>query len=584
MQISSPQNSQRVEQDIDFRSIISKYLYHWPVYVLSLVILLGLVFLYLRYTPRVYRSQATVLIKDDNKGFGAGAFKELDLFSGAKVVENEMEILKSKTLVEKVVNDLNLYISYGIEGHVGESDIYDDTPVRLRCINIFPNKIDAPQEFRVKMVNANTMEMSNKAGYKITVKVGEIFVLPYGAFKFDRDRMNTTAKQFNLRISNPVETVDAYWTNLNVSIVNKMATVIELAIKDQNPQRGRDFLNKLIRVYEQAAIQDKNQVAESTLRFVDERLSLLSGELTTVEKDVEDFKSSRGLTDISSEAQLFLQNIKENDVLLNKVNIQLKVIEGLEEYVNDPKQKGNVPSMLGIEDPVLGGLIEKLSALELEYDRLKAGSGANNPLLEPIRQQIMSTKVAVKDNVSGIKSTLILTRNKIESQNARVESSIKQIPKIEREFISIKRQQTIKENLYLYLLQKREESALSYASAISDSRLIDAAYTQPNPVSPKKALAYILGFILGLILPTIYIFIKDTLNNKIIQETDITNHTATPILGDIKYEDNSAAIVVTSQSRNAIAEQFRALRTNLQYIHGKNDGKEGNHVHFQYVG
>lgn len=572
-------SSEQSDESVNIRELLNKYAFHWPVFFVGLLICMLGAFFYLRYAEPVYVVNSILLIKDDKKGGmpkGADLLNELDFFGSSKVVDNEIEILKSKTLMSKVIDRLNLTVDYRVEGRVINSDVYATKPIDIGVVQMdstwygkslilsFPSRnqylLEDP-ETGVKVKGLfNTLQRNKFGIYKIT---------PNEHFS------NWKEKQLTITIYDPQVVLNNSLTALNVGLASKQSTVLNLGFETIVPQRGKDILNTLIQVYNEAALADKNRTTQSTIQFIDERLKLISGELTDVERDVESFKSSRGLTDLTSDAQLYLENVKVNDAKINEVELQLSVIKDVQRYVNSDSPQEKLPSTLGINDPVLLGQITQLGELQLKRDQLLATTQSGNPLLEPIVKQIETTRAGILANVQNITKSLTNTKKELQGNSNQYQGSIKQLPGQERQFISIKRQQTIKESLYLYLLQKKEEAALSYASAVADSRIVDPAFAANNPIKPKKQLVYLMALALGLFLPVVYIYGRELFNNKVEGSSDLAKLTATPILGEILYNESSEAIVVNANSRKAIAEQFRAIRTNMQFLHGKKTAGKG---------
>lgn len=560
------------DQSINVKELIAKYTFHWPVFVLGILLCLISAYFYLRYAEEVYSVNSTLLIKDDKKGATSGGdiLNDLDLFGSSKVVDNEIEILKSKTLMRKVVDRLNLMITYKAEGRVINSDIYFTKPINISVV-----KMDSSlygKTFIMSFPSADTYVLKDKeTGKKTQGSLGQLQRNNLGVYKVSKNQNFNywKAKEFYITVNDPMGIVDVCLSYLNVGLSSKQSTVLDLNFQTTVPQRGKDVLNTLVQVYNEAALADKNKTTQSTIQFIDARLKLISGELTEVEKDVEGFKSSRGLTDISNDANLYLENVKVNDAKLNEVELQISVIKDVERYLNSNSSQEKLPSTLGINDPVLLNQINQLAELQLKRDQLLATTQDGNPLLQPITKQIETTRAGIKSNIQNIAKSLDNTRKELLGYNVQYQGSIKKIPGQERQFISIKRQQTIKESLYLYLLQKKEEAALSYASAVADSRIVDPAFYSNSPIRPRRQIAYLVAVLLGVLLPVGYVYGKGLLNNRIESSSDISKLTATPILGEIFYDENSEHIVVNASNRSAIAEQFRAIRTNMQFLHGK---------------
>jgi tyrosine-protein kinase Etk/Wzc len=552
---------------------VKKYIYHWPLFALSIFVLVFCSFLYLRYYQPVFSVNSTLLIKDNKKG-GMPAendlLNELDLLGSSKVVENEIEILKSKTLMRKVVNRLNLSVSFTAVGRVKNQDLYLNKPVNFGVVQI--NSLWYNKALDLSFPSADTYRLEDlESGQVIVGQLNQLQRNIFGIYKIDKNEDFNTLMKYPLTITiqNPVIVADHYLSQLSIGLSSKQSTVLNLNILTTIPEQGQDILNTLVQVYNEAALLDKNKTIQSTIEFIDERLKLINGELTEVEKDVEGFKSSRGITDISSDANLFLESVKTNDAKLNEVNLQISVINDIQRYINSNSLHEKLPSTLGISDPVLLGQISQLGELQLERDRLLTTTTENNPLLAPITKQIETTRAGIKSSISNILNTLQVSKANLEGNNSQFQGSIKKIPGQERQLISIKRQQSIKESLYLYLLQKKEEAALSYASSVADSRTVDPAFYSNSPVKPKRQLIYLAGAILGFLLAAGFIYLRELLNDKLEGAQDLNKLTSAPLLGEVLLSDDKTPIVVQHNSRKAIAEQFRAIRTNMQFLQGK---------------
>lgn len=532
---------------------------------------MGLAYLYFA-SPR-YTVRAKLLIKDNEKGSGAEtALKELNLFKSSTLAENELEVLASTSLLDKVIARLNLSTAYFIKKPIKSQEIYEEKPFTLQQVSA--EEYPKPAVVRVVIRDKHSFLLKNKHSEQI-VRFGE--TLKNASGHFTLVPTDDIDKFIGEEVKAVQYTDDATLERMKIAyeakLTNKKATTIDLSIKDNIPQRGKDILNTLINIYNDESINDKNRVRQSTLAFIDKRLGSLTGELTSAEKTVEDYKSSKGMVDIASESKLFLDNVKENDTKMNTVAVQLEVIKGIEQYINSPHSGMHTPATAGITDPGLIALVNQLIALELKRDQISETAPEGSPVFEGIDKQINSTRASIRSNVAGIKSTLVASQSRMSDFNNKFESNIRQLPGQEREFITLKRQQSIKEGLYLYLLQKREEAAVSYASTIADSRTIDKAYSG-SPDSPDKMLILAFSALAGLLIPVGMIYSRSLFNNKIESAEEITDQTSIPVLGELSYERTSKYLVADSKSKTMIAEQFRSLRTNLEYIYSKQqDGR-----------
>jgi capsular exopolysaccharide synthesis family protein len=559
-------------QPINVREIIFKYLYHWPVFVVGLLLCLMSGYIYLRYAEPVYKVYSILLIKDDKKGGpspGGDLLTELDLFGGTKVIDNEIEILKSKTLMRKVVDRLNLSINYMAVGRIKTRDLYSGKPLTINIVNMDSTWYGKNLELSVTKGNFYLLKDKDS---KLTAKgrIGELQRNHFGLYKINKTANSSKISgPITISINDPQVVTDHYLGLLSVDLASKQSTVLNLSLQSSVPEQGRDILNTLIQVYNEAALRDKNITTQSTIRFIDERLGLISGELTEVEKDVEGFKSSRGLTDLSSDADMFLESVKANDAKLSEINLQISVVNDVNRYVNSSLGKGKLPSTLGINDPVLLAQISQLGELQLKRDELLSTTTEDNPMVAPLLKQIETTRQGIKSSLLNISKALQVSKADLEGNNSIYQGSIKKIPGQERQLVSIKRQQSIKESLYLYLLQKKEEAALSYASAVADSRIVDPAFYSKSPIQPRRVVVLSTSLLLGLILPILYVYGKHILNDKVQGLSDIHALTSAPVLGEILFSEDSTPIVIDQNNRNAIAEQFRSIRTNMQFLHGR---------------
>ncbi|RQW77328.1 MAG: capsular biosynthesis protein, partial [Methylococcus sp.] len=425
----------------------------------------------------------------------------------------------------------------------------------------------------------------DSANYEVKFPSGDTFSMPPGQireyrsvkWKIEKNRHANgkfSGDRIKVRISDPKVVTEEYQRKLVVGFTNKSKAVIGLSIEEVNPVRGVDFLNKLIEVYNSASINDKNQVAKNTMAFLDERLSYLTSELNLIEKEVEEYKSSRRITDLSAESQLYLETAREKDTQLSQVEFKLEVLSQIRNYVENSSITEPMPGTFGIDDAVLQVQLTSFNVLLAERERMMATAGPQSPLLLIKEQQIQSSRKAIEENLASLQKVFEASRKELEMQTSRIESSIRLIPSIEREFISIKRQQTIKEELYLFLLQKREEAGLTYAAAIADSRLVDAPHSTLSPIRPQRATIIQFAIAIGLLLPFFYIYFKDLFNNKIISLDDIRKLSRIPFLGEIALKADGGGILISEKSKGIVAEQFRAIRTNLNYLHG-NDSSKG---------
>ena len=542
------------------RHYLLPFFRHWPLFVVSLGLALAGAYCYLLYKQPIYRIQASLLLQDEKRGSGqTSPLKELEGYSPKKVVENELEVLHSSTLMERVVNGLHLDTRYFQKTSFGKREIYTESPIWISVASANPAlykkllELDFPAKGTVRIDNH-------------TYPLNQLVRTPYGQLRImTRQPVNRITGTMFVQVMPTSSAVDMYLGNLKAEPTSKTSTVIHLTLDDAVPEKGKAILNALINEYNLAAITDKNKMASNTLRFVENRLHMVSGELADVEKRVEKYKSTLGITDLSAQSQSFLQTAQQNDTQLNQINIQLAVLSDLEKFINTQSDKrGSTPATVGISDPVLLNQIDKLSQLELQHDQYMQTTSEANPLLITVDNQIKATKNNIGQNIQTMKAMLTSSQQQYQAKSQKLEDVIRTVPQQERALMDIERQQTIKNNLYTYLLQKREEMAVTFAATIADSRTIDAAKSSTSPVKPVAIVIYALFGLVGLLVPTAAVAGRTALNTRVSRRNDVEESTHIPILGEVMSKRHRDILVVSSHSQSVIAEQIRTIRTNLQ--------------------
>lgn len=542
------------------RTYLLPYVRQWPWFLLSLSLAGAGAYAYLLYKQPIYRIQASLLLQDEKRGNGqSNPLKELETYSPKKVVENELEVLHSSSLMDRVVSQLHLETRYYRKTSFGKREIYSDSPIWLLVEAGKPTLYQKPLE--LDFPSSETVRINNQP-----YPLNQPIQTPYGRLRIlTRQPVSAATGPLLVQAMPQAAAVGLYLSNLKAEPTSKTSTVIHLTLEDAVPQKGEAVLNALINEYNQAAIMDKNKVASSTLRFVENRLHIVSGELAGVEKQVEKYKATLGITDLSAQAQSFLQTTQQNDAQLSQVNIQLAVLSDLQKFINTQSDKrGGTPATVGLSDPVLLGQIDNLSKLELQRDQLLQTTSAENPLLQTVDNQIKATKTNIGQNIQTMKSMLTSSQQQYQAKNQQLAGVIRTIPQQERTLMDIERQQAIKNNLYTYLLQKREEMAVTFAAAIADSRLIDAAKSSDGPVKPVGIVIYALFGLAGLLVPTATVAARNALNTRVLRRNDVEDNTQVPILGEVMSKRHRDVLVVSSHNRSVIAEQIRTIRTNLQ--------------------
>ena len=573
------------EEQVDYKALFFKYLIHWKWFVASIVVCLIGGWIYLHYTTPVYSITGSVIIKDNKKNnsvsTGLADLEDLGFYSSTNNFDNEVEVLHSRTLLKKVVEELDLYINYRTRENLRPVELYKDTPVKVWL---------TPEEAEKLPNGAAVLEVVLKPGGKLSVsteideqefkqdfdKLPALLTTPYGTFSFTPGDSAIVEKEqeITVTVAAPRIMANGYANALSVEPTSKTTTIAQITLQNTSPQRGVDFINKLIEIYNRDANDDKNEVASKTAEFIDERIKIINGELGTTEKELETFKRDAGLTDLKSDAQLALSENSEYEKKRAENSTQLRLVQFLSEYANNPDHAYEVlPVNVGLTDTGLTELINRYNEMLLERKRLLRTSSESNPVVVNLDASIRAMRSNVQTTILSVQKGLMITKADLERQAGKYAGRITSAPGQERQLVSISRQQEIKAGLYLMLLQKREENAITLASTANNARIVDEAQAGLLPVSPKGKLIYLIAFVLGIAIPVGIIYIIELLRYKIEDRSDVEKLTTVPIIGDIPASDNmpkEGSVVVHENQNDMMAETFRNVRTNVQYMLGNN--------------
>lgn len=553
------------KEDNLLQDILNRYLPWWPLFAILIVISLISSWFYLRYATPIYQASASLLIKDQKKGLDdSNLMESLNLFGSKKIVENEIEILRSRSIAKEVVKNLRLYAPIIQEGRIHDISGYEISPVWVEARNldsIVPAK-DIPFNYDI---NTGKINFNNNV-----YSLNEWISSPYGTIRFLINpyfRGGKLNKPFRFSLFSLRGSAAQLLAGLQVSASSKQSTVINLIYRDNVPKRAENILNELIAAYNRAAVNDKNLLASNTLAFVDERLKNVFRELDSVEHSLERFRTKNRLVDISEQGKQFLANVGVNDQKLGELNMQLAVLKQVEQYVTNKEKKGAiVPSTLGITDPVLSGLLDQMYVLEMQYEKMKLTTAESNPLMLSVADQIAHLRPRILESIRNQIKSIEAGRNDVSNTNSQYSTMLQRLPNKERELLDISRQQSIKNSIYTFLLQKKEETALSYFSTVADSRIIDVAEVSNRPVSPKRTMIMAIALGVALLLGIGFVEIKEMLNRSVLYRAEIEKFTKAPILGEVAFDKSDTSLVIAEGKRSFIAEQFRQLRTSLGYL------------------
>lgn len=565
------------ENSISLRELLDKYLVYWRWLFCSIIVFLVFGWMYARYQTPSYESIATVLIEQEkNSGTASeeiGMLKDLGLTSGGGLLEDEIELYQSRSLMERVVRDLHLHWNYHVVGTttgIVRSELYDANPIRIRPVKADSLYYDRRYEFEITLMSGNEYKITSGNELKgSSYKYGAILRLPIGEIileKTNEFKNNWLGKRILISVAPVSEVATEIRKALSVEPASKEANLLVLKVKGHNVEKNNAILDKMIAVHQENAINNKNEVVKNTTAFINERMKFIAAELTDVEKQGEDYKSEHHLVDVTTDAVSYLE--KESDI--EKKVVEASIEMNLADFMNEVISEQNgydqlLPANLGFKDPSIGEMTTQYNTLVLERNRLRETNGSKHPGIARVESQLASLRMSLENSLRNMHNSSQMQLKKLKSEEQIYQSKISSIPQFEREYRDIFRQQQIKESLYLFLLQKREQNEISLAATVANSRVIDAAYSTGSPVSPKKPLIYLVSFILGILVPVGIIYLRVLLNNKIVSRTDLENSGLT-VVGVIPEEKDKDKLMVLSHPQSNISEAFRVLRTNLSFV------------------
>ncbi|TSE04996.1 MULTISPECIES: GumC family protein [Aquimarina] len=559
----------------NLRDQIIKYLKKWYWFVLSVVIFVSLAYVKVRYTIPQYNVSSMIIISQDESISESelSAFKDLGLLDDSQnKIENEIQIIKSRTLLTNVVNNLNLNVRYFSEGRILEVENYPKSLIEINFLSDDTIVHTKSQVFHVKINSGTSFSFLDKKGKKlsdhsfgktISSGVGDIVITP--SVEDIEPHLNKTIK---IQIA-PVKSVaEGYRGRLSISPL-KNSSIVRISLNDPVKEKAKDIINNLVEEYNKATIQNKKQASARTADFINERLDLISGDLTEVDDEAAGYLSKYGLTnDIGAQTQRVADIDSRNVQEIAQLNTQLSLIESMRRFVLSQEGRYDlVPANLGFDDPTITTTVSRYNGLILQRQRLLKTSSVQNPVVVNIDQQIDGLRQVLIGSLNSLRSSINIRLKSLRTQDQYFSGKLYNAPIRQKDLRVIEREQTIKEQLYLYLLQKREEAEITSHITLSNARVIDKASTLSSyPVSPNKKTIFAGAFFLGFVLPFLIIYTSDLLNVKIRSREDLEKVLSMPIIGSIPKVKSKKQIVISQNDRSGIAEAFRILRTNLDFL------------------
>lgn len=582
------------KSSFDFAVIYTTLILNWKWFVLSLIICLGAAHIYLRYATPIYQAAAKLLIKEEQNGRRGNSIQNsanLGIISNSNGIDNEMEILKSRTLAQQAVYDLKLYTTYRHEGRIKDHLIYGEQEVNVDMDYEHLKKLNAPMSFKITregrnyhVVGSYFVPIDDNSYNPGPVTVDKVITaLPatlgtrVGMVKFTQNGnyMLRDGESLKVTIIAPEIAAGKYVGSLSVSPSTKATSIAQLVITDEIPQRAIDYLKQLAIVYNRQANEDKNQIAVRTEQFINQRLEKINAELGNTEGQLENYKKRNNMVQLSMNASTAFSNADSYAQKLNEANTQVALLDELTKYMNEPSNRHQpIPSNVGLNDASATSLINKYNEIALQRNQLLHSASESSPTVTPLTSQLDDLQASIKRAMSQARAGLNIQRNSIASQQGKYQGQISNTPEQERILTQIGRQQEVKSGLYLMLLQKREENSISLAATADKGKLID------NPVfagkvTPKDSIILMIAFGLGLAIPALILFLLAFFRYKIEGHDDVAKLTKLPIIADVAIASDRAKtkadIVVHENKNNLMEEIFRSLRTNLQFLMKEHD-------------
>ena len=592
-QINSPQQQGNDEMTgaVTLHDIIRMVIANWYWFVLSALVCLSLAYYYLASTPKIYSRTATILVKDSRKGgdLELTAFSDLAGFQNRRSVDNEVFILQSRRLMTEVVKRLDLTVSYSVRERLRRRDLYAQSPVEVTFVNDSDNQslsmeITPLEGDKVRLTNfEDRFVTKQETRSSITAAYGDTIPTPVGQVVVRKSlymKPEYTGVPIRVVKNSLSRTTNAYRNAVKSDVANKQASVVTISMNNSVPRRAEDILNTLISVYNEDAIDDKRRVSVTTAEFIKARLAVIGRELGDVDRDIEDIKKDNQMVDITSEAARSVSESSKYKAEGLSLENQINVAEFIRTYLNDPKNAGElIPMMASVTNQGISSQIADYNNAILRREKLMENSSDRSPVIQDLDNLLASVRRSIVASLDSHISTLIIQRDAMRKEETQANRRISTMPSQEKVILGITRQQKIKEELFLYLLNKQEETQLNYAVAESNSRTIDMAYGSARPVSPRSTIILGISLLAGLAIPFGILYLIGMLDTTIRGRKDVEDNISAPFLGDIPYSEGGAGgdsgIVVRETGRDALSEAFRMLRSSMTFM----NVSAGNEIH-----
>ncbi|WP_228237512.1 GumC family protein [Allomuricauda sp. M10] len=567
-------------KELDLKGLLQGYLKHWKWFALSVVICVALAVLYLRYSIPEYSATAKIQILEESSGASElSVLEDLNIFSSGKTqMEDEIELINARANFVRIVKDLGLNVSFFVMGNIKDAEIYNKKELPL-SINFLSNDSiisNSKSSFYVKIYsetsfgfrqNEDTPEKRIGFGEKFNTEVGDVIITP------NKNVANFENRDIRIDI-NPVNDLADFYRKKVIIKANdtKFSNVIELSLQDPIKTRAVDIINSLININNTNAVSDKKAIADRTTKFINDRITEIYSNLSSVDETAESFKESRGIADLGSQSNVNFTQSAASERQLQDASIQLNIANSMKDLIGEQDGYDIIPTNVGLSDAGIANSAQRYNELVAQRNRLLESSNEKNPVIVKLDQQLETLKRGMQSSLNNVTNNLDLQVNSLSKQLSQINSRIYAAPSNERALRDISRQQQTTESLYLYLLQKREESQITFASASPKSKIIDAAYGSKFPVSPKNNVIYLTALILGMLIPFSIFYTRDLLDDKIHNKIELEKLVSdkVPVLAELPKITRKDNKLVSGIDRSVLGESLRILRTNLDYLLRKN--------------
>ena len=558
--------------------VVYGYTKYWFYFFLSVLAFIISASIFLRYANPIYSVSSTIIIKDEKSGGGAAelaALTDLSFFSNfsSSKIDSELTILESKTLIAKTVENLGLNVRYFNQGTFKTTELYDYKPFIIKFQDVSQTQLVPQLEIILQKNQRYSLTIVDTETTIENAQFGEKYVLPFADIVLLPNQSNTALLETFIEKNILVEYKDiesvasSFSSNLELNHDGKNGEVVQLNLKSPKPAKGEKFLNELVHQYNVDARKDKSQIANKTAEFIDSRLEIITEELDSVEKNKERFKTNNRLTDIDTEAALVLENSNEFSKRQVDLLTRLEMVDSYYTYVINSDDNQLLPVTIGFDNQSIAAALTGYNTLISDRQRLLSSSTENNPVVQNLESQIKDIKRTILKDVDNQRKSIASALSGLKNQEDGLNTRLSKVPYQEKMFREILRQQNIKEELYLFLLKQREETAITLAVTSDKAKVVDSANTLKIPVFPNKLFVYLLAFILGIAIPFLIISLYNLLSTRVQSRKDVEKvHVTTPVIGEVPKLGRADEELVKQNDHSILAESFRILRTNLQYL------------------